>query len=210
VKKSGLSGFNAFPVLPQRNMGIYRGVFIGIALTIVCTSSQAAIITVDYDNLGDFTTSALDQDGVTVTGSADLKVINTKGLGIVGGNDTRVDTNEFIVFSFNGGIANDVTYVNQVAGNTDSDMDSGERVLEVFDTSGFLLDTSTQVGTGIFDLTALVGDVAISRFTLTSPGSDSFRVSSLSYSVVPIPAAAWLFGSGLLGLIGISRRKRSA
>ena len=26
--------------------------------------------------------------------------------------------------------------------------------------------------------------------------------------VVPIPAAAWLFGSGLLGLIGMSRRKK--
>ena len=28
--------------------------------------------------------------------------------------------------------------------------------------------------------------------------------------VVPIPAAVWLFGSGLLGLIGISRRKKAA
>jgi len=28
--------------------------------------------------------------------------------------------------------------------------------------------------------------------------------------VVPVPAAAWLFGSGLLGLIGIARRKKSA
>ncbi|VAW52440.1 hypothetical protein MNBD_GAMMA05-752 [hydrothermal vent metagenome] len=28
-------------------------------------------------------------------------------------------------------------------------------------------------------------------------------------TVVPIPAAAWLFGSGLLGLIGIARRKKS-
>ena len=28
--------------------------------------------------------------------------------------------------------------------------------------------------------------------------------------VVPVPAAAWLFGSGLLGLIGIARRKRAA
>ena len=26
----------------------------------------------------------------------------------------------------------------------------------------------------------------------------------------PIPAAAWLFGSGLIGLIGIARRKKSA
>lgn len=31
---------------------------------------------------------------------------------------------------------------------------------------------------------------------------------SIYLSAVPIPAAAWLFGSGLLGLIGLSRRKR--
>jgi hypothetical protein len=30
------------------------------------------------------------------------------------------------------------------------------------------------------------------------------------FTVVPVPAAVWLFGSGLLGLIGISRRKKSA
>jgi hypothetical protein len=29
-------------------------------------------------------------------------------------------------------------------------------------------------------------------------------------SVIPIPAAVWLFGSGLLGLIGITRRKKAA
>jgi hypothetical protein len=29
-------------------------------------------------------------------------------------------------------------------------------------------------------------------------------------TVVPVPAAVWLFGSGLLGLVGISRRKKSA
>jgi len=29
-------------------------------------------------------------------------------------------------------------------------------------------------------------------------------------SVVPVPAAAWLFGSGLLGLIGVARRKARA
>ena len=29
-------------------------------------------------------------------------------------------------------------------------------------------------------------------------------------SAVPVPAAAWLFGSGLLGLVGVARRKASA
>ena len=31
-----------------------------------------------------------------------------------------------------------------------------------------------------------------------------------SASVVPVPSAVWLFGSGLLGLVGISRHKKSA
>jgi len=28
-------------------------------------------------------------------------------------------------------------------------------------------------------------------------------------TVVPVPAAVWLFGSGFIGLIGIARRKKS-
>ena len=36
---------------------------------------------------------------------------------------------------------------------------------------------------------------------------NSIHVTSVSY--VPVPAAVWLFGSGLLGLIGVARRKKS-
>jgi len=42
---------------------------------------------------------------------------------------------------------------------------------------------------------------------------DGFGNSSSGYwsnaQVVPIPAAVWLFGSGLIGLVGISRRKKA-
>jgi hypothetical protein len=31
-----------------------------------------------------------------------------------------------------------------------------------------------------------------------------------AFSVVPVPAAVWMFGSGLLGLIGFARRRRAA
>jgi len=37
-------------------------------------------------------------------------------------------------------------------------------------------------------------------------GIDDLTIGS---SIVPLPAAVWLFGSGLLGLIGVSRRKKS-
>jgi hypothetical protein len=46
-----------------------------------------------------------------------------------------------------------------------------------------------------------------------TPGSANISGSgdcSASVSPVPVPAAIWLFGSGLLGLIGISRRKQGS
>ena len=39
-------------------------------------------------------------------------------------------------------------------------------------------------------------------WTLSSNGALNYAVTS-----VPVPAAAWLFVSGLLGLVGVSRRK---
>ena len=40
-------------------------------------------------------------------------------------------------------------------------------------------------------------------------GLDTFMPITISTSAVPVPAAVWLFGSGLLGLVGIARRKKS-
>jgi len=44
---------------------------------------------------------------------------------------------------------------------------------------------------------------------IDSKGSDLFAwaVQSGDVSTVPVPAAVWLFGSGLLGLVGVARRK---
>lgn len=52
-----------------------------------------------------------------------------------------------------------------------------------------------------------VGASALSWSTLTM----EFNTTDLqAASVVPLPAAVWLFGSGMLGLIGIARRKKAA
>lgn len=55
---------------------------------------------------------------------------------------------------------------------------------------GFIFDTTnnTCLGGGSFD-------------------NCEFYISKIEFSAVPVPAAAWLFGSGLLGLIGVARRK---
>ena len=44
----------------------------------------------------------------------------------------------------------------------------------------------------------------------TSNTASGLYFDDLSFTTVPIPAAVWLFGSGLLGLIGISRRNKAA
>lgn len=37
-----------------------------------------------------------------------------------------------------------------------------------------------------------------------------FREDGMALTTIPVPAAVWLFGSGLLGLVSIARRKKAA
>ncbi len=45
----------------------------------------------------------------------------------------------------------------------------------------------------------------VKRMELNMGGSGA--IDNISFTVVPIPAAVWLFGSGLIGLAGFARRK---
>lgn len=41
-------------------------------------------------------------------------------------------------------------------------------------------------------------------------GLDQLKQTQISgLTAIPVPAALWLFGSGLLGLIGVARRKKA-
>jgi hypothetical protein len=46
--------------------------------------------------------------------------------------------------------------------------------------------------------------------TLDLNAKHSQKIYGTAYTSVPLPATVWLFGSGLLGLVGISKRKRTA
>jgi len=45
---------------------------------------------------------------------------------------------------------------------------------------------------------------------LVNLGSVQVNFDDVRLEAVPIPAAAWLFGSGLLGMVGIARKKKAA
>jgi len=63
-------------------------------------------------------------------------------------------------------------------------------------------------GTATFSNTiSNVDALFISMDTSVSAGGRESGIDNVS--TIPIPAAVWLFGSGLIGLIGIARRKKS-
>lgn len=57
-------------------------------------------------------------------------------------------------------------------------------------------------GTGTLTGNGFIPTAAVWTFSTSSLNS-----YSLDITAVPVPAAVWLFGSGLLGLVGIARRK---
>lgn len=61
-----------------------------------------------------------------------------------------------------------------------------------------------------------LGDSYTLHYSATVPAGDPSGLGGIRYRlnmqgvVVPVPAAAWLLGSGLIGLMGLARRKKSA
>ena len=82
--------------------------------------------------------------------------------------------------------------------------------------------TNYQIGPSPFATTTIdsvfpISDDGIAGTPLFGGGYDSFNpniditsMTVVSVSSVPIPASIWLFGSGLIGLIGIAKRKIKA
>ena len=60
---------------------------------------------------------------------------------------------------------------------------------------------------GTYDFTGLT----IFNFTVDDGPFNAMGVvyEQMTISAVPLPAAVWLFGSGLVGLVGIARRKKA-
>jgi len=54
-----------------------------------------------------------------------------------------------------------------------------------------------------------IAEIRIYERSLVASGND-FGLDDISLKAVPLPAAVWLFGSGLIGLIGVARRKANA
>jgi hypothetical protein len=86
------------------------------------------------------------------------------------------------------------TLTNATAGGS-LDITGGDFIIGAYTAAtGWVGGTGLMTGDNIYTVS----------FTDTIPGASVV----VDVSTVPVPAAAWLFGSGLLGLVGVARRRR--
>jgi hypothetical protein len=62
---------------------------------------------------------------------------------------------------------------------------------------------------GSFTFDVMPGSYFVSFFGFADTSAPQLGQYGIEISQVPVPAAIWLFGSGLLGLVGIARRKKA-
>lgn len=165
---------------------------------------------------------------VSVADSQLASFSNFEDFGVIGTSNTGVALNQS---ALDQAINNHQAYANNLRGATpvvNNDAALNDEYFGTIANAGYSggQDWNTSYGTGAINNTAKFGTDLDFYYWQTSgfnpapgvtkaAGSWSFDGSTLAYgaapvppvSSVPVPAAAWLFGSGLIGLVGVSRRK---
>ena len=130
-------------------------------------------------------TKTLDFSGWRVTWNTIPTINMGGGMQVVSSLNTKNSTISYTTYNNGTGLAT-ITCSNSSCSNS----------------SEFTLDYAAVVPKG--DASGF-GGVAYTYHLTSGTTTDTYHVQS-----VPVPAAAWLFGSGLLGLVGIARRKKKA
>ena len=204
--------------MSMKKKALVAAVGAAMGLSVAATSTQAATLTSLVITGGEFAMGVFTPTPNPITNFSGANLI---GPAIAATFDTTVAqsagaASSPIAWDFNGG----GTWVNSFTGGPSSGSSgagtnggvSGTIVLtdnwnaNNFDQGGAF--TGTTVGdelSGTFDIawTSLIVGGAFD-------GQTGTYAAQGTYSAVPVPAAVWLFGSGLVGLVGVARRRRKA
>ena len=161
-------------------------------------TASAAVITGSIDFNGGYTTDTGNKDTATVftfLNPIDVTAASGSFAPLSGGTVTynALDINSLPASPLWSATVGAVNYSYDLNSITLDQVVSSFRVIE--GTGMFTIGTDTQLGTW-----------SLSTQDPGIGGTFSFSASQ----EVPVPAAAWLFGSGLLGLVGMARRKKAA
>jgi len=146
--------------------------------------------------------------GTTIFNLGDSGTSSIQGYKIQSGASAGVDT--FIDLSFEPGVTNVAfDWYTSTVGTSIS--------LSIYDLGGSLITAQSDISdaswsgfnAGSYSLDLGGQNIGRIRIEDQPVGTHIVGIDNLAFSPVPVPAAAWLFGSGLIGLIGIARRKKA-
>jgi len=162
----------------------------------------------------DITIAVLDAVGTAADGqyTADAVLNFTATGGVVNGNTTTGTAGTIEVVGFVSGLAgSQQNPITLLSGTFDSWSFQNNGFASIFDGFGVdvkHVDLLTSLG---IDLNTQFEFFGFSMgFDFSQDGTaTAISTDIINTSVVPVPAAVWLFGSGLIGLVGVARRKRA-
>ncbi len=190
---------------------LFKVVFSGIAAILLSGHATAALITFTWSGTGSGaigSTSFTNSDFV-ITAVGDTTNLSSFSFGTSIDHDTAsIDISSLGTFTF---ITGTTTFVNNSKGIVGfSQTLAGDLINGPTDTAFTTWGMNTAIGpiTGSGEL--LQWNDPFQPEVNTTGGvlffNDASTPLTFQASVVPVPAAIWLFGSGLLGLAGITRR----
>jgi hypothetical protein len=141
--------------------------------------------------IGDTATVTFSLSGIPTPTDGDSGAIALFGMDAAG-LDAIIGTPDN--WTFNSGVDN--PFVSDSLNNTDNGASSYTLTFDV--------GSSATLGTYLIDVILAGDDADVSGDTRWYDAT-SF---SVNVAAIPVPAAVWLFGSGLLGLVGVARRRR--
>lgn len=177
-------------------------------ILLVCSMSNVNAASIFADSL-------IDSAGAVAFGSGSV-------LGAPDGGGLTLNiapiAGNFIEIGFGSAIGDGAGFDIRIYDNEDiaSDINESANVFASTDGSSYTFIGSVIGGSseGFLDLSGVYSD-AVNFLRIeqvsTADALDIIAIEGLNeFSPVPVPAAIWLFASGLLGLIGVSRRARNS
>jgi hypothetical protein len=227
----GISATEFVDYEPDGGVDVYSAfnedfLFGGTGSTTGVSFSSVNGTTVDPDvgadplQIGDTLTMSLDSEATANTGYVNRNQIEFAGFSIYNYTDDGFGNADTLSFVFDYTVTYTTSLSNDVAGDQalvnlfsviELDQDSGVTSIDLFPQGS--LDAISEVYFGAGTVTP--GDTLSDTFTLDladSYGYFTFETTATTptnINTVPLPAPLWCFGSGLLGLFGIARRKKN-
>ena len=171
------------------------------SITSVNANELSGATIIDFNNYSSGTYSSLSAPGIEITGTGTfnfMPILAVSGVGFY--NDSNTNWTITLLFDdtvsafgiWSGAIEENWTYT-------------------AFDAQGNAIE-STVTGISTNPIFHGIAANGIKSVTMSNVAEDIAIFDDLyfvpSVATVPVPAAVWLFGSGLLGLIGFAKRKR--